>query len=215
MQPEPNALQLARMTTGVLFQPMALDRSALANFYAQASTAFEFTMFNLLPDGGRMAASAAPDADDLIIQPNRMQVNMNLNAPFDVLVDRVSAQFDAVRQFFRPQQFLAIGTKIIGSFELGERCADFLENRLLRPDAPLDLLGLGRIGTGFRFHFQRDGVWDVRVEPLFSDVSRIYTEVDAQSMEPFQDLRFAREWMEGAERYCQRELLDFIRSLPS
>jgi hypothetical protein len=215
LTPEPNNIHLARMTAGILYQPVAIDRQALANLYAQASTVFEFTTFNLLPDGGRMAVSAAPDADDLIIQANRAQVNMNLGAPIEAVVQRAMAQFDAVRQFLRLQQYQAFGVKMIGTFALGESCADFLEHRLIRPDAPLDRLGLGRVGTGFRFNFQREGVWDVRVEPFFRDVSQIYVEVDAQKNEPFNDLKAAQEWMEGVERYCRRELLDFLQNLPA
>lgn len=215
LSPEPHSIHLARMTAGILYQPVTIDRQALANLYAQASSVFEFTTFNLLPDGGRMAVSAAPDSDDLVIQVNRAQVNMNLGAPIEAIVQRAMAQFDAVRQFLRLQQYQAFGVKMLGTFALGEPGPDFLENRLIRADAPLDRLGIGRVGSGFRFNFQRDGVWDVRIEPFFRDVSQIYVEVDAQKNEPFGDLKDAQEWMEGVERYCRRELLDFLRNLPA
>lgn len=215
LSPEPQTIHLARLTAGILYNPMPIDRQALANLYAQASTVFEFTTFNLLPDGGRMAVTAAPDSDDLVIQANRAQVNMNLGAPMEAVIQRAMAQFDAVRQFLRLQQYQAFGVKVIGTFALGESCADFLENRLIRSDAPLERLGLGRVGTGFRFNFERDGVWDVRVEPFFRDVSQIYIEVDAQKNTPFTELKEAQEWMESVERYSRRELMDFLQNLPA
>jgi hypothetical protein len=211
LSPEPNAIQLTRMTAGILYPPTPIDRQGLANFYAQASTVFEFSTFNLLPDGGRMAVAE----DDLVIQPARAQVNMNLGAPFEAVTQRAMAQFDAVRQFLNIKQYQAFGVKILGSFPLGEPSASFLEHRLIRSDAPLDRLGLGRVGTGFRFNFQRDGVWDVRVEPFFKDVSQIYVEVDAQKTDPFTDLKDAAAWMENVERYCRREVVDFLQNLPS
>ncbi|HOC32065.1 MAG: hypothetical protein GYA63_07535 [Armatimonadetes bacterium] len=202
---------LQRLTAGILYQPVNLERQALANFYAQASTTFDFGVFNLLPDGGRMAVGQ----DDLIIQPTRTQVNMAIPAPFEAVAQRAMAQFDAVRQFLRLQQFNAFGVKLIGVFPLGEPSPDYLENRLIRRDNPLDRLGLGRVGTGFRFHFEREGIWDVRIEPLFSDLSQIFVDVDAQKTEPFRDLRDAHTWMEGVERYIQREVVDFLRNLPA
>jgi len=211
LQPETNSIQLTRMTAGILYPPVPIDRQGLANFYAQASTVFEFSTFNILPNGGRMAVGD----DDLIIEPARAQVNMNLGAPFEAVVQRAMAQFDAVRQFLNIKQYQAFGVKIIGSFPLGEPSASFLENRLVRSDAPLDRLGLGRVGTGFRFNFQRDGVWDVRLEPFFKDVSQIYVEVDAQKTEGFTDLKDAAAWMEGVDRYCHREVVDFLQNLPS
>jgi hypothetical protein len=213
---EPTSIALRRLTAGILYQPVSLDRGALASFYAQASTVFEFTTFNLLPDGGRMALGPAGQEDDLIIQPTRAQVNMSLGAPWEAVVQRAMGQVDAARQFLRLKQFVAFGVKIVGSFPLGEPSASFLEHRLVRSDAPLDRLGLGRVGTGFRFNFRRDeNIWDVRLEPLFQDVSQIYVEVDAQKTQPFNDLRPAQEWLEGVERYVNRELLDFLRNLPS
>lgn len=211
LQPETNAIQLSRLTAGVIFPPAQIDRQGLANFYAQASTVFEFSTFNILPNGGRMAVGD----DDLIIEPARAQVNMTLGAPFEAVVQRAMAQFDAVRQFLNIKQFQAFGVKILGTFPMGEPSATFLENRLIRNDAPLDRLGLGRVGTGFRFNFQRDGVWDVRLEPLFKDVSQIYVEVDAQKTDAFTDLKDAAAWMEGVDRYCRREVVDFLQNLPS
>lgn len=203
------------MTAGLLYPPASIDRQALANFYAQASGVFEFTAFNLLPDGAQMAVAPHPDADNLIIQPQRSQINMALGAPFEAVRQRAAAQFDAVRQFLRLGQFQAFGVKIMGAFALGEPGAAYLEHRLVRQDAPLDRLGLGRVGTGFRFNFQRDGVWDVRLEPLFRDVSQIFVEVDAQRTEPFSDLKVADAWMEEVERYCRREVVDFLQNLPA
>jgi hypothetical protein len=55
----------------------------------------------------------------------------------------------------------------------------------------------------------------VRLEPLFQDVSQIYVDVDAQKTQPFSDLRQAQDWLEGVDRYINRELLDFLRNLPS
>ena len=200
------------MTAGILYPPAPVDRQSLANFYAQASSVFEFATFNLHNAGGRMAVAE----DDLIIEPNRAQVNMNLAAaPFEAVTQRAIAQFDAVRQAFNIKEFQAFGVKILASFPLGEPSAMFMENRLIRPDAPLDRLGLGRVGTGFRFNFQRDGVWDVRLEPFFRDVSQIYVEVDAQKTEGFTDLKEAAAWMENVERYCRREIVDFLQNLPS
>ncbi|HEY3268215.1 MAG TPA: hypothetical protein VGM37_14935 [Armatimonadota bacterium] len=218
MLPEtPNSIVLQRLTAGIIFPPVGIDRQALANFYAQASAPFEFTQFNLLPDGARLAVSGAPESDDLIIQPSRAQVNMALppGVAYEAVVGRAMAQFDAARQFLRLSQYQAFGVKIVGAFSLGEACADFLEHRLIRQDAPLDRLGLGRVGTGFRFNFHREGVWDVRIEPFFRDVSQIYVEVDAQKTDPFNDLKAAQSWMEDVERYFRRELLDFLQSLPA
>jgi hypothetical protein len=213
---EPTSITLRRLTAGILYAPVALDRAALANFYAQASTVFEFSTFSLLPDGGRMALGPAGAEDDLIIQPTRTQVNMGLGAPFEAVTQRAIAQFDAVRQFLRLKEYHAFGVKVVGSFALGEPSASFLEHRLVRSDAPLERLGLGRVGTGFRFNFRRDdNVWDVRLEPLFQDVSQIYVDVDAQKTKPFTDLRDAQAWLEEVDRYLNRELPDFLRNLPS
>jgi hypothetical protein len=215
--PENSAPDLVfrRLTAGILYPPVHVDRQALTGFYAQASSTFEFSTFNLLPDGGRMALGPAGNEDDLIIQPTRAQVNMNMGAPFEAVKQRAMAQFDAVRQFLRLGQFQAFGVKIIGSFSLGEPSPKFLQNRLIRDDAPLDRLGHGIVGTGFRFNFQRNGIWDVRLEPLLVDVSQIYVDVDAQKTEPFANLKEADDWMEQVELYCRREVVDFLRNLPS
>jgi hypothetical protein len=206
------ALQLRRLTAGLLYPPMPLDRGALANFYAQASTVFDFTGFNLLPDGGRMAVGE----DDLIIQNTRTQVNMGMAAPWEQVKTRAMAQFDAVRQFLRPPQFQAVGVKIIGFYNLGEPSGDYLMHRLIRPDADIDRLGQGLVGVGLRFNFRRGaGVWDVRIEPFFQDVSHIYIEVDAQRLEPFSDLKVADAWMDEVERFVNRETMDFIQNLPA
>lgn len=203
------------MTAGILYNPVNTDRAMLANFYAQASEVFQFDTFNLMPNGGRMAVGPQPEADDLIIEPNRAQVNMNIVAPFEAVRQRAVAQFDAVRQLLRLNSYLAFGVKLVGSFALGEPGADFLENRLVRSDAPLDRLGVGRVGTGFRFNFQRDGIWDVRLEPLFQDVSQIFVDIDAQRTEPFTDLAVADDWMAHVEQYTRREVSDFLHSLPA
>jgi hypothetical protein len=214
--PEDNApdLTLRRLTAGILYNRVNLDRQALANFYAQASTAFDFTTFNLLPDGGRMAVGE----DDLIIQPERTQVNMNMaGVPFEAVRQRAVAQFDAVRQFLRVPQWQAFGVKIVGNYPLGEASPAYLQNRLIRPEAELDRLGSGLVGTGFRFNLQNDatGIWDIRLEPLFSDVSHIYIDIDAQKTQPFSDLSEADDWLEKVERYCRREVVDFIQNLPA
>jgi hypothetical protein len=39
--------------------------------------------------------------------------------------------------------------------------------------------------------------------------------VDAQKTDAFTDLKDAAAWMENVDRYCRREILDFLTNLPS
>ncbi len=200
-----------RLTAGIVFPPVPLQHNIINKIYADVTERYPFQSLQHLPDGARMAN---PESD-FFIQATRLQVNDQMEY-FEAVKRKSVDLFAAAQARLQIPEFGTLGVKMTAFLPMtGEQnAAQLLERAAFShiQDA-LDQLGDGRRGSGIRVVLHRDGVHDLRIEPFFGDLSRLYVELDIQHPEPFRDLGRVEEKMDAAYNYIQHEIAAFLEAL--
>jgi hypothetical protein len=201
-----------RLTAGIIFPPKNHERQDLAELYALVAGRYDYGGFQMLPDGARMFS---PDKECLI-QTTRIQVNDAITTHYEFAKQKALDLFQLISEELNITQFLAFGVKLIAHlpFDGEETAAEFIESRFLKVSrGQFDLLGDGRRGTGIRLLLHQDGVYELRIEPLFADTRIMYLEVDIQYPQPFTNLDVLPGRMDAAYSYLFDDLRRFIESV--
>lgn len=185
-------LSCKSLTTGLLIPARQFQQAELNKLYASVTEQYPFQALQHLPDGIRMAN---PE-NDIIIQggmppnPGRLQINDNNIFHFNPAKERALHLFEMVTEHLGIQQFLTFGVKLNAFLPTdGPTATEVIESSALSSFRPvLDSLGTGRQGAGFRVVLNNSGVFDLKVEPFFADLSQIFVELDVQYTEPLNGL---------------------------
>jgi hypothetical protein len=204
-------LTCRRFTAGLVYQPFPMQQVQVNRIYADLTERFPYANLQHLPDGARMSN---PDGD-FFIQTTRMQVNDNSNY-FGSNKEKAMELFRMAQARLNVPQFLTFGIKLTAFLPMskGINASELLDNAIFGPaKADLKLLGDGRRGTGLRFVIHRDGIYEVKIEPFFSDTSQMYIELDVQHPTPFNDISIVEPKMQSAYDYLFGEIQDYLKTL--
>lgn len=206
----PELLTLQRLTAGMLYPPRVVQPVEINRIYAAITERYPYQSLQHLPDGARMAN---PDGD-CFIQQTRVQINETVRH-FQSAKEKCLDLFEIVHSHLNIPQFMTFGVKLTASLPMNEapRAAQFVENNMLPGlTENLGILGGGRQGVGIRMVFHRDAVYELKIEPFFSDLSQLYVELDVQHPTPFNDISIIECKMDSAYRYLFGEVRDFLNS---
>jgi hypothetical protein len=203
-------LTCRRLSAALLYPPIPLPRSDLALLFSVFSERFEVSSLTYLPDGARFAQGET----EIVIQQGRARIDLAFFTHFQGVRDRAADALRLIADRLNLSEFLATGAKII-ALQPAETPADLLLERNLLGATPdrLAALGPGRQGIGFRFNFERDALYDLRIEPYFADKSQIYIELDVNSNRPFSSSETSVILMNRAYDYLLGEVREFLGSL--
>jgi len=199
-----------RLTAGLIFPPRPLQKAQLTSLYSQITSRYEFAQFQLLPDGARLGHG---QDSECFIQAGRIQVNETIQTHFEMSKQKASDLFQTISAELGINQFVAFGVKLIASCPAGDdaNSSQQIESGFLRVgEAEFDKLGPGRRGTGIRINLHKDGIYDIRVEPLLRDMRLLHVELDIQFPEPPITLDMVEARMDTAYNYLFGELRDFM-----
>jgi hypothetical protein len=199
-----------RLTAGLVFPPRPLQKAQLTSLYAKISGRYEYGQFHILPDGARLGHG---QDSECFIQAGRIQVNETISTHFEMSKQKAVDLFQTIVSDLGINQFVAFGVKLIASCPAGEDrdASRQIEAGFLRiGESELGRLGPGRRGTGIRVNLHREGIYDIRIEPLLRDMRLLHVELDVQFPEPFTDLSRIERQMETAYSYLFGELKDFM-----
>lgn len=199
-----------RLTAGLIFPPRQLQKAQLTSLYSQITSRYEFAQFQLLPDGARLGHG---QDSECFIQAGRIQVNETIQTHFEMSKQKALDLFQTISAELGIDQFVAFGVKLIASCPAGDdtNASRQIESGFLRVgEAEFDKLGPGRRGTGIRVNLHKDGIYDIRVEPLLRDMRLLHVELDIQFPEPPITLDMVEGRMDTAYNYLFGELRDFM-----
>ena len=205
-----------RITAGLVYPPRPLQKAQLTSLYSQITSRYEFAQFQLLPDGARLGHG---DQSECLIQAGpqggRIQVNENISTHFEMSKQKAADLFQMIATGLQVEQYIAFGVKIIASCPTDESgdAGKLIERGFLKlSEADFAPLGSGKRGTGIRINLHRDGVYDIRIEPLFRDTRFLHVELDVQFAEPFVGLDTVEPRMDTAYGFLFGELKEFMAS---
>lgn len=203
-------LNCQRMTAGVLFPTRQFQPSELNRLYATVTEHHPYQSLQHLPDGVRMAN---PDGDCIvqggqIPNPGRLQVNENNIFHFEPAKEKALDLFDIVSQNLKIKQYLTFGVKLTAFLPVeGPTASQIIENSAFASFRPvLDILGTGRVGCGLRVVIHNNGAHDLKIEPFFGDLTKLFIELDVQHHEPFAALPPLEEKMNSAFRFLNEDV---------
>jgi hypothetical protein len=198
------------MTAGVLFPPRQMHPVEVNRIYAIITERYPYQSLQHLPDGARMAN---PDGD-CFIQTNRIQINETV-MHFQAAKEKCLDMFSIIQSQLKVPQFMTFGIKLTSFLPMNEapRAAQFMEDNMLSSlKGSLPILGEGRQGAGIRIILHRNGIYELKIEPFFSDLSQIYVELDVQHPEPFLEITGVESKIDAAYNYLFGEVKDFLNS---
>ncbi len=215
-------------TVRLQYQHLPLQRNALTALYAAVVKDYDdYTTFNLLPQGG--AKISRSDGSHILVENERMVIHdvvHDLGAtvalePFPLARERIAGLFKLVFAHATPQKF-ATAVKLIAHVETAA------------PDGALRVIGsalgpnfaaekieyhLGQklTGVGVRIATTKGppapGFYDLRVEPLFRDLSRIYVDLDVQLDGSTDKLAELELQVAGVGAYLKGNVKDLLAAL--
>jgi len=204
----PELLTLRRLTVGLLYPPRVINPVDINRIYARITERYPYQTLQHLPDGARMAN---PDGD-CFIQQNRMQINENV-LHFGAVKEKCLELFELIQGHLNITQFMTFGIKLVAFLPMDEAtgAAQFIENQMIpHLTEKLYILGEGRQGVGLRIVLHRDGIYELKIEPFFGDLSQLYVEVDVQHPSPFSSISVIEPKMDSAYNYLFGEIKDFL-----
>lgn len=198
------------MTAGVLFPTRQFQPAELNRLYATVTEHYPYQTLQHLPDGVRMANAE----NDCVLQggqipnPGRLQVNENNIFHFEPAKEKALDLFQIVCDNLRIDQFLTFGVKLTAFLPTENATASqIIENSAFAGFRPqLDMLGPGRIGCGLRVVIHNNGAHDLKIEPFFGDLSKMFIELDVQHHEPFNALTPLEDRMNNAYRFLNEDV---------
>ena len=166
--------------------PEPFGKTQLTQLYSKINERYDYGNFNFLPDGARLAHRD----NQIVIQTSLIQFNEEIPVDFVPAKEKVIDILNMITEHLRLKQFLMLGIKLICHLPVegaAAKSSELLEAKFVAlSDAQLQLLGTDRLGTGLRFHFNtNESLWDLRIEPLFQDLTKLYIEIDKHYKQPF------------------------------
>jgi hypothetical protein len=205
-------LTCRRLTAALLYNPISFSRSDLALLFSSFSEKFDVSALVYLPDGARFSQGDT----EALVQQGRTQVTLAFHSHFPGLREKVVEAFRVVAERFNIRAFTAFGVKLIAFQPVEGSAADLLERNLLGGSLErLATLGPGRKGVGVRLNFQREAVYDLRIEPYFMDLSQIYIELDVNYHQTFAAVEEIGPQMGRAYDYLLGDVREFLGTLRS
>lgn len=179
-------LVLGVMPTPARMPPEPFGKTQLTQLYSKINERYDYGNFNFLADGARLAHRD----NQILIQTSLIQFNEDIPIDFVPVKEKVMDLLNMITEHLRLKQFLTLGIKLICHLSVegaSAKSSELLEARFVKlSKEQLQLLGTDRLGTGLRFHFNtNESYWDLRIEPLFQDLTKLYIEMDKHYKQPF------------------------------
>lgn len=207
----PELLTCRHLTAGLIYPPVTAQPPDMNRLYVQVTERYPYQSLQHLPDGIRMAN---PNGD-CFVQLGRTQINESLMY-FQASKEKCLDIFRMVQEKFRIPQFMTFGLKLTAALPLSSpgEAAQMLQNKAFSiSNSQWDLLGHGRQGAGIRVVLHQDGVYDLRIEPLFSNPSELFIELDVQHPQPFSRMEDIGPKMDAVYDYMFGNVKEFIGAL--
>lgn len=203
-------LACRRLTVGIVFPAFTLEHAHVNRIYADVTERFPYQQMQHLPDGGRMSNQAG----DFFIQTTRMQVNENIDY-FHSTKDKTLELFNIAQTRMNVPQFTNFGVKLTAVLPVeGKDAAAAIERSVFKSvRESLDKLGTDRKGVGIRIIIHKEGIHEIKIEPLFSDMSQIYIDLDIQYPQPFSDINSIEPKLGAAYDFLFGEIRSFIEDI--
>jgi len=191
--------------------PEPFGKTQLTQLYSKINDRYDYGNFNFLPDGARIA-----HRDNVIlIQTGLIQFNEDVPIDFVPVKEKVIDLLNMITEHLRLKQFLTLGIKLICHLPVegaATKSSELLEAKFLAlNESQLQLLGTDRLGTGFRFHFNTDeSYWDLRIEPFFRDLTKLYIEIDKHYKQPFAGIDGIESKLQSVRDYIFSEVRNLL-----
>jgi hypothetical protein len=204
-------LILGVMPAPARMPPEPFGKTQLTQLYSKINERYDYGNFNFLPDGARIA-----HRDNVIlIQTGLIQFNEDIPVDFVPVKEKVIDLLNMITEHLRLKQFLTLGIKLICHLPVegvATKSSGLLETKFLAlNDSQLQLLGTDRLGTGFRFHFNTDeSYWDLRIEPLFQDLTKLYIEIDKHYKRSFAGIDGIESRLQSVKDYISVEVRNLL-----
>jgi len=203
-------LTCRRLTVGIVFPAFPLEHAQVNRIYADVTERFPYQQMQHLPDGGRMSNATG----DFFIQTTRMQVNENIDY-FHATKDKTIDLFNIAQTRMNVPQFTNFGVKLTASLPAeGKDAAAAVERGIFKSvRSSLDKLSTDRKGIGMRVVIHKEGIHEIKIEPLFSDMTQIYIDLDVQYPQPFTEIKSIEPKLAAAYDFLFGEIRSFIEDI--
>jgi hypothetical protein len=212
-------LREERLIAGFFVQPQKyppgpFERSQLAIVYSKITQKYDYSNFNLFPNGAVMVRPATQSHVQL--QELLVQVNEAIEVHFDASKQKVLDILEIVTKHFQLDTFHHLGVKLIAAWPVSgdNQASKFLEEKYFKiSETSFAILGPGRDISGMRFHFNRgSSLYDLRIEPQLQNLSRLWIELDIQYPTSFKGVKEVGPHMQTAYDYLFNEVKNFLES---
>ena len=210
------------VTVGVVFPPTPIQKDQLTQIYSKiVHDNSEYSSFNLFPQGGARIARA--DGSYVHIDNNKVQVFDNISdISFTHSKERIMGIFNTVFPPITPPIIIVTGIKLIAQVaadQLGgaTKVIDSVLSDSMKSDKIEYHLGPKLTGIGLRLSMQKDQPWpsvyELRIEPFFRDMAKLYIELDVQFPQPTPNNTLLESRIEHVAAYMKGSVKDFLSAL--
>lgn len=193
--------------------PEPFSKMQLTQLYSKINDRYDYGTFNFLPDGARIAHR---EESQILVQTGLIQLNEGIPLDFVPIKQKFVDIMNMITESLRLSQFLTLGIKLICHLPGTQpiRANELIETKFISIDEEgFKSLGDGRLGTGLRFHFNTpESYWDLRIEPLFWDLTKLYIEMDKHYKHPFSGLSTIEGGMQSVRDYIFSEVRSLLES---
>lgn len=191
--------------------PEPFGKTQLTQLYSKLNDRYDYGNFNFLPDGARIAHRD----NQILIQTGLIQFNEDIPIDFVPIKEKVIDLLNTITEHLRLKQFLTLGIKLICHLPVegaATNSSELLESKFLAlNESQIQLLGTNRLGAGFRFHFNTDeSYWDLRIEPFFRDLTKLYIEIDKHYKQPFAGIDGIESKLQSVRDYIFTEVRNLL-----
>jgi len=211
-------LREIRLVVGLVPAPMRMppepfSKTQLTQLYSKINDRYDYGTFNFLPDGARIAHA---EENQILVQTGLIQFNEVIPVDFVPIKQKIVDLVNMITEHLRLSQFLTLGIKLICQLPGIEtiKANELIETKFIAIDEDgFKLLGDGRLGTGLRFHFNTaESYWDLRIEPLFQDMTKLYIEIDKHYKQPFRGVDGVENKIQSVRDYIFTEVRNLLQS---
>ncbi len=193
--------------------PEPFSKTLLTQLYSKINDKYDYGSFNFLPDGARIAHR---EENQILVQTGLIQFNELIPLDFVPVREKIVDLMRMITEHLRLRQFLTLGIKLIchlpGTGPI--KANELLESKFIAIDEEgFCLLGPDRVGTGLRLNFNTaESHWDLRIEPLFRDLTKLYIEMDKHYRQPFTGIGDVEDRMQSVRDYIFSEVRNLLES---
>ena len=211
-------LREIRLIVGILpaptrVPPEPFGKTQLTQLYSKINERYDYGTFNFLPDGARIAHGGE---NQILVQTGLIQFSELIPFDFVPVKEKVIDLVRMITEHLRLTQFLTLGIKLICHLsDTGSiKASELLEAKFIAiGEEGLKLLGPDRLGIGLRFHFNTpESYWDLRIEPLFQDVAKLYIEMDKHYKQHFTGIGDVENRIQSVRDYIFMEVRQLLES---